>query len=136
VTIYGKTQETLFQEELSLTLDLREKFGTVSLSAEGSNYLHDFSKYNIDLFSILNLRLYKGFSVYCLGGYSWVHDQLSLIAREPTYEEMLLRLYELPMTDHYFFAVGIQFQFGSIFTNVINPRFGTSGSGGMHIEIH
>jgi len=135
-TIYGKTQETLFQQELSLTLDLREKFGTVSLSAEGANYLHDFSKYHIDLFSILNLRLYKGFSVYCLGGYSWVHDQLSLIAREPTYEEMLLRLYELPMTDHYFFAVGIQFQFGSIFTNVINPRFGTSGSGGMHIEIH
>ncbi len=135
-TIYGKTQETLFQQELSLTLDLREKFGTVSLSAEGANYLHDFSKYHIDLFSILNLRLYKGFSVYCLGGYSWVHDQLSLIAREPTYEEMLLRLHELPMTDNYFVAVGFQFQFGSIFTNVINPRFGTSGSGGMHIEIH
>ncbi len=135
-TIYGKTQETLFQEELSLTLDLREKFGTVSVSVEGANYLHDFSKYHIDLFSILNLRLYKGFSVYCLGGYSWVHDQLSLIAREPTYEEMLLRLYELPMTDNYFFAVGFQFQFGSIFTNVINPRFGTSGSGGMRIEIH
>jgi hypothetical protein len=135
-TIYGKTEETLFQQELSLTLDLREKFGTVSLSAEGANYLHDFSKYHIDLFSILNLRLYKGFSVYCFGGYSWVHDQLSLIAREPTYEEMLLRLHELPMTDNYFVAVGFQFQFGSIFTNVINPRFGTSGSGGMRIEIH
>jgi len=134
-TIYGKTEETLLKEELSLTLDLREKFGTVSLSAEGSNYFHDFSKYRIDLFSILNLRLYKGFSVYCFGGYSWVHDQLSLIAREPTYEEMLLRLHELPMTDNYFVAVGFQFQFGSIFTNVINPRFGTSGSGGMSIRI-
>jgi hypothetical protein len=134
-TIYGKTEETLFQEELSLTLDLREKFGTVSLSAEGSNYLHDFSKYRIDLFSILNLRLYKGFSVYCFGGYSWIHDQLSLIAREPTYEEILLRLHELPMVDNYFVAVGFQFQFGSIFTNVINPRFGTSGSGGMSISI-
>jgi len=134
-TIYGKTEETLLKEELSLTLDLREKFGTVSLSAEGANYLHDFSKYHIDLFSILNLRLYKGFSVYCFGGYSWVHDQLSLIAREPTYEEMLLRLHELPMTDNYFVAVGFQFQFGSIFTNVINPRFGTSGSGGMSIRI-
>ena len=134
-TIYGKTEETLLKEELSLTLDLREKFGTVSLSAEGANYLHDFSKYRIDLFSILNLRLYKGFSVYCFGGYSWVHDQLSLIAREPTYEEMLLRLHELPMTDNYFVAVGFQFQFGSIFTNVINPRFGTSGSGGMSIRI-
>ena len=134
-TIYGKTEETLFEEELSLTLDLREKFGTVSLSAEGSNYLHDFSKYRIDLFSILNLRLYKGFSVYCFGGYSWVHDQLSLIAREPTYEEILLRLRELPMVDNYFVAVGFQFQFGSIFTNVINPRFGTSGSGGLSINI-
>ncbi|NTV81449.1 MAG: response regulator [Candidatus Aminicenantes bacterium] len=136
-TIFGKLRETLLKEELSLTLDLREKFGTISVSAEGSNYLHDLGKYRIDTFGIVNLRLYKGLSVYVLGGYSWYHDsQLSLLGREPTYEEQLLRLRELPMTSNHFFAVGFQFQFGSIFTNVINPRFGTSGSGGMHIEIH
>ena len=136
-TIFGKLRETLFKQELSLTLDLREKFGTISLSAEGSNYLNDLGKYRIDTFSIVNLRLYKGLSVYVLGGYSWYHDsQLSLLGREPTYEEQLLRLRELPMTSNHFFAVGFQFQFGSIFTNVINPRFGSTGGSGMNISIH
>jgi len=136
-TIFGKIRETLFKQELSLTLDLREKFGTISLSAEGSNYLHDLGKYRIDTFGVVNLRLYKGLSVYVLGGYSWYHDsQLSLLGREPTYEEQLLRLRELPMNSNHFLAVGFQFQFGSIFTNVINPRFGSSGGGGMSISIH
>jgi hypothetical protein len=135
-TIFGKLRETLLKQELSLTLDLREKFGTISLSVEGSNYLHDLGKYQVDTFGIVNLRLYKGLSVYVLGGYSWLHDsQLSLLGREPTYEEILLRLRELPMNSNHFLALGFQFQFGSIFTNVINPRFGSSGSGGLSIHI-
>ncbi len=136
-TVFGKMRETLLKQELSLTLDLREKFGTISVSAEGSNYLHDLGRYRLDTFGIVNLRLYKGFSVYVLGGYSWLHDaQVSLRLREPTYEELLLRLVELPMNSNHFLAVGFQFQFGSIFTNVINPRFGSSGGGGMSISIH
>ncbi len=136
LTVFGKLRETLFKESLSLTLDLREKLGTVSLSVEASNYLHDLAKYRVDTFSIVNLRLYKGFSVYVIGGYSWIHDQLSLLGREPTLEEQLLRLRELPMHSNYFAAVGFQFQFGSIFTNVINPRFGSTGGGGLSIRMN
>jgi len=136
-TVFGKLRETLFKQGLSLALDLREKFGTISLSVEGSNYLHDLGKYKVDTFGLVNLRLYKGLSVYVLGGYSWLHEsQLSLLGREPTYEEILLRLRELPMNSSHFVAVGFQFQFGSIFTNVINPRFGSSGGGGLSIHIH
>ncbi len=137
LTVFGKLRETLLKQELSLTLDLREKFGTISVSAEGSNYLHALDQYRVDTFGIVNLRLYKGLSVYVLGGKSWYHDsQRSLLGREPTYEEQLLRLRELPMTSNHFVAVGFQFQFGSIFTNVINPRFGSTGGGGMSISIH
>jgi hypothetical protein len=135
-TVFGKTRETLFKESLSVTLDLREKWGTVSVSAEGSHYFHDFSKNRLDTFGIVNLRLYKGLSVFVLGGYSWIHDQISLLGREPTFEEILLRLRELPMNSNYFVSFGFQFTFGSIFTNVINPRFGSSGGGGMNIHIN
>ncbi|OGD18886.1 MAG: hypothetical protein A2W03_16810 [Candidatus Aminicenantes bacterium RBG_16_63_16] len=135
-TIYGKTRETLFQESLSATLDLREKWGTVSVSATGSHYFHDFGKNQLDLFGIVSLNLYKGLSVFGLVGYSWIHDQLSLLGREPTFEEQLLRLRELPRTSDYFVSIGFQFTFGSIFTNVINPRFGSSGGGGMSIRIN
>ena len=135
-TVFGKTRETLLKESLEATLDLREKWGTISVSAEGSHYFHDLGKYRVDTFGIVNLRLYKGFSVFVLGGYSWIHDQLSLLGREPTFEEILLRLRELPMNSNYFVSLGFQFTFGSIFTNVINPRFGSSGGGGMSISIH
>ena len=135
-TVFGKTRETLFKESLAATLDLREKWGTVSVSAKGSHYFHDLSKNRLDLFGIVNLRLYKGLSVFVLGGYSWIHDQLSLLGREPTFEEQILRLRELPMNNNYFVSFGFQFTFGSIFTNVINPRFGSSGGGGMRININ
>ena len=134
-TVFAKTRETLFRGSLAATLDLREKWGTVSVSAEGSHYFHDFSKNRLNVFGIINLRLYKGLSVFALYGRSWIKDQLSLLGREPTFEEQLLRLRELPMNSNYFISVGFQFTFGSIFTNVINPRFGSSGGGGMGIHI-
>jgi hypothetical protein len=134
-TRYGKLRQTLVQQSLSLNLDLREKFGTISVSAAGSHYFHDLSFWRVDTFGIVNLRLYKGLSFYVLGGYSWIHDQIYLLGRAPTYEEQLLRLRELPMNSNYFAAIGFQFQFGSIFTNVINPRFGSSGGGGLSIHI-
>lgn len=136
-TVFGRTRETLLKQDLSLTLDLREKFGTISVSTEASDYLHALGRYRIDTFGVVNLRLYKGLSVYVLGGYSWLHDaQTSLRLREPTYEELLLRLVERPMNTNHFLAVGFQFQFGSIFTNVINPRFGSAGGGGMRIVMN
>jgi hypothetical protein len=135
-TIYGKLRQTLLQQSLSLTLDLREKWGTISVSTDGSHYFYDFSKYRVNTFGIVNLRLYKGLSFYVMGSYAWIHDQIYLLGREPTYEEQLLRLRELPTNSNYFVAVGFQFQFGSIFTNVINPRFGSSGGGGLSIRIN
>jgi len=33
----------------------------------------------------------------------------------------------------YFATVGISYSFGSIFNNVVNPRFGSSGGGGSTI---
>ncbi|MCX6571932.1 MAG: hypothetical protein NT006_11040 [Candidatus Aminicenantes bacterium] len=135
-TVFGKTRETLFKESLSVTLDLREKWGTASVSAEGSHHFHDFSKNRLDTFGIVNLRLYKGLSVFTFVGYSWIRDQLSLLGREPTFEEILLRLRELPTNSNYFVSVGFQFTFGSIFTNVINPRFGSSGGSSMSISIN
>jgi len=135
VTVNGKLRQFTAQQSLSLALDLREKFGTVSLEVRAQDYVHDLAKYRVDTFSIVNLRLYKGLSVYVFGGYSWVHDQIYLMGREATYEELLLRLRELPMVDNYFAAIGFQFQFGSIFTNVINPRFGSTGGGGLSIHM-
>jgi hypothetical protein len=134
-TQFGMLRETLWTESLSVSLDLREKWGTISTSVSGVNYLNHFTKGHIDTFGTISLNLYKGLNFFILGGWSLIHNQLSLRLRPPTDDEVYLRLVALQTNSSYFFAVGVQFTFGSIFTNVINPRFGSSRSGSMSVSI-
>ena len=48
-------------------------------------------------------------------------------------EEVLLQRRQLETTYNYFFQVGFSYSFGSIFSNVVNPRFG-SGSRSISIS--
>jgi len=135
-TIYDKTSENLWNQSLSATFDIKEKRGSISTTLSGSHYFHDFSKNRVNIFSILNIRLIKGLSFFAIGSGSRVRDQLSLVKGEASLEDVLLRLTQLETGYSYFFIVGMSFTFGSIFTNVVNPRFGSSGSGGISIIIN
>jgi hypothetical protein len=135
ITIYDKTVENLWQQSLSITLDVREKWGSVSTTLGGAHYFHDFSKYNATLFTTINLQLFKGVNFYIFGGGSRIHDQIYLPKGEATLEDILLRRRQLETGYEYFFGFGLSYTFGSIFTNVVNPRFGSQGSGGVSIMI-
>jgi len=123
-TIYFKTSETLFSESLSIIAEVREPWGSVSASIEGSHYFHDFSKNRLTFWGFLSFRIFKGLSIYVRGRYERIRDQLSLPIEEATLEEILLRRRELETGYEYSLSIGINFTFGSIFTNVVNPRFG------------
>jgi hypothetical protein len=134
-TIFDKKSENLWRESLSVTLEVKEKWGAVSTSLEGSHYFHDFSKYNLSLFNVISLQLFKGINIFAFGGGSRIHDQLFLAKGEASLEEVLLRRKQLATTFNYFFSVGLSYTFGSIYTNVVNPRFGSTGGGGFEISI-
>jgi hypothetical protein len=55
---------------------------------------------------------------------SRIRDQLSLPARGATPEEVLLRLRRLRSGYEYRFQLSLTYTFGSIFSSVVNPRFG------------
>lgn len=135
-TIYDKIRETLWGQSLSLTLDLKEKWGTVSVSLSGSHYFHDWRKNRLTAFGVINLFLFKGLSFYVLGGGSRLHDQLSLAKRGASLEEVLLLRRQLETSYSYFLSIGLSYTFGSLFSNVVNPRFGTESEGGVRIEIY
>lgn len=135
VTIYEKNRQSLWQHALSATLSLKEKWGSISTSFSAAQYLHNVSFYNLNLFGTVNLNLTKGLSVYLIGGGSRIHDQLSLPKGELSLEEILLRRQQLKTSYEYFFIFGLSYTFGSIYTNVVNPRFGATGSGGVSIII-
>jgi len=128
-TIYGKTRESLWQESLTATLELKRKWGTISTSLEGSHYFHDFQKNRLQFSSELSIRIFKGLSFNISGSYSRIRDQLSLPRGGASLEEILLRRKELETTYNYYLSVGISYTFGSTKSRVVNPRFGTESHG-------
>ncbi|HDL19256.1 MAG TPA: hypothetical protein ENH29_09390 [Bacteroidetes bacterium] len=128
-TIFDKLNDHLFMESLSATFVVKEKWGSVTTSLRGSHYFHDFSKNHLGLNSNLNLRLFQGFSINLFGSVSLVNDQLGLRKSDYSTEDILLNRKELSTSYTYFAMIGLNYQFGSIFSNVVNPRFGSSGRG-------
>ena len=76
------------------------------------------------------LKLFRGFSINAFGSIERIHDQVYLSAGAATPEEVLVRQRQLLTGYRYDFNFGITYTFGSIFNNVVNPRFG-SGPGGI-----
>jgi len=130
-TVYGKLRENLFNENLSATYEVKERWGSVTSTLEGSHYFHDFKKKRLELRSNLSLRVFEGLSLTLFGNVSWIHDQLSLPMAEATDEDILLRRKQLATQYDYMLSVGFRYTFGSIYSNVVNPRFGSPrGRGG------
>jgi len=134
-TIFDKKAETLIQQELSGTLELKRPWGTVSTALSGSTYLHDFSKYRLELNTEVSVRIFQGLSFNIEGGASWIHDQLNLAKAGASIEDVLLQRKQLATSYDYFFMVGFSYSFGSIRSNVVNPRFGSPGGGGYSMRI-
>jgi hypothetical protein len=135
-TIYNKTEEGHFQHSLSVAYEVVQKWGSIDLNLNYSNYLYDWSKNNLSIYGGVDWRIVKGLSINFGVSASLIHDQLGLVKGGATTEEVLLRRKELETQFSYFTSFGLTFTFGSIYNNVVNPRFGNSGGGGMSISFN
>lgn len=132
LTVYDKLRQGLFREALSATLELKRPWGTVETSLEGSHYFFRPFKYRVELSTEISFRIWRGLSFEVDGSFAKIHDQMTLPKAGATPEEILLMLRELETDYSYYFSVGLNFRFGSLKSNVVNPRF---GSGGRSISI-
>jgi hypothetical protein len=123
-TLFGKTEETLGIHELSVTYDQRERWGSVEGQVLWFQYLHDLSKSRLEANGELSWRILRGLSVSAEASASRIRDQISLRRRGATPEEILLRLRELQSGYEYDFSLNVTYTFGSIFSSIVNPRFG------------
>jgi len=123
-TVYDKLRETLLNQSFSVIFELKEPWGNVGILLEGSNYLHDFSKNKIKIESGISLRISRGLSGNLDIAYSRVGDQLALPKTEASIEERLLELKRLATNYNLQLRLGLSFSFGSIYSNVVNSRFG------------
>ena len=123
-TLFGKTEETLVSHQLSVAFEQREPWGSLDARTEFSQYLHDLDKTRLELEGDVSFRLTRGLSVGAEISVSRIRDQLSLPARDATDEEILLRIRRLQSGYEYQVGMNVTYTFGSIFSSVVNPRFG------------
>jgi len=123
-TIYDKIEEHLFLQQLQLAYQVQQKWGSINVSLEGSNYFHDFSKNRLELSGYVTVRILKGLSLSIRGGAARINDQLSLVKGELTEADILLQLQELETSYNIDGEIGVTYTFGSIYNNIVNPRFG------------
>ncbi len=123
-TIRNKLKETLAHQSLSASLSVVQKWGSVSSTLTWKNYFFDWSYNNLRLYTSANLRIIKGLSFSIYGSVALVHDQISLPLGNATLEDVLLQR-KMQATDYsYYTSFGLTYTFGSIYNNVVNPRFG------------
>lgn len=133
-TIYLKTRETIPTQSVSAALAERQPWGTINVSWTGRNFINDPSKRSADLFGGISLQVVKGLSLNLSGDVSSIRDQVYLSNQGVTDEQILVQQRQLATSYRYFVGFGVSYTFGSIFNNVVNPRFG-SGNGGGGITI-
>jgi hypothetical protein len=124
LTLYQKMKETLPAHELSVTYEQRERWGTLQARVEWSQFLHDLEKSRLELEGEMSVRVTRGLSVSAEVNASRIRDQLSLPARGASQEEILLRLRRLQSGYEYQVGMSLTYSFGSIFSSIVNPRFG------------
>jgi hypothetical protein len=122
-TIFDEKTQLLLRNRLDISLSLKQKWGSVTLGINGSNYFHDLSKNSAGCFTSVNWSIIEGLTLNGFFTYDIVNDQLNLPKGELTDEEILLQLSERATSFNFYTFFGLSYTFGSIYNNVVNPRF-------------
>jgi len=123
-TIYGKTNEGLFQTSLMADVEIFKTWGSIESSLTGSLYLKDFAQNRLTWNFEIDIRIFKRLTFDIEWRLSMIHDQLFLEREGASYEEVLLRRKRLETQYDYSIEFGIGYSFGSLKNNIVNPIFG------------
>lgn len=123
-TLFGRLEESRAVQQLSAAYEQREPWGTLEGRVEATNYFPGLDTHRIEVDAEVDLNLLRGLSLSIEGSASRIRDQFTLPRRNATPEEVLLRLRELRSGFEARLQLGIEYQFGSPFAAIVNPRFG------------
>lgn len=122
-TVYLKDSEYLFQQIISQQLRYDQPWGRINIGISATSYLHDMSLNSLEFDPSLSIRITRGLFVNLYGRYRIINDQISLPAGDITDTERLLGERQQATTYELRFSFGLSYTFGSIYSNIVNPRF-------------
>ena len=125
-TIYFKTSERLPDHQLQLSYSMTQPWGSASASVSGQQYLHDPHLYSASAFADANIRLFRGFSLNFFGSASTIYNQIAIPRRGASADDVLLNRRQLVTPYEVSGNISLSYTFGSIFNNIVNPRFSSA----------
>lgn len=125
-TLFGKLRETMPVQTITVAFSQRQTWGSLDLGTEAVSYLNDLSRRHLTYSAGANLRIVKGLSLRFNGAYESIHDQFYIPKETVTHDDALLRQTQQSTRFSQYFSVGLNYSFGSVFNNVVNPRFGSA----------
>lgn len=125
-TIFLKDSEWIMSQEISTRLRYDQSWGRIDIRLSGMHYFHDTSLNRVEINPSFNIRIIRGLSVNLSGRYRIINDQLSLELPtdvDPNDPGEIIRGAQRPTSYDYRISFGLSYTFGSIYNNVVNPRF-------------
>jgi hypothetical protein len=126
-TQFEKLREVLPVHTFSTVFSQRQTWGSVNAGVDAVSYLSDLARRRITYSLGANVRIVKGLSVNFSGSYQSIHDQFYIPKESITRDEALLRQTQQSTRFSQFVFFGLNYSFGSVLNNVVNPRFGGGG---------
>ena len=121
-TLYGKTEENLWDQSVRISARFRKPWGSLFSSLQGRHFFHDLSKNSVAFNNRVNLQVIKGLAFSVTTNFEFINDQLHLPKGEASLEDILLQQRSLSTDFEFYFAMGVSYTFGSIYNNIINTR--------------
>jgi len=128
ITLFQRLAETRPEQSLEISADFVQPWGELLVSVEGAHLLDDPTKHRVDLFSNIEIRLFRGLNLDIRGSVARIKDQIYLSAAELTDEEIIIGQREIGTDYEYEMEIGLSFTFGSVFNNIVNPRLNSGGN--------
>jgi hypothetical protein len=134
---YDSPEHWLFQHSLSLNAGFIQKWGNVNMSMSWDNFLNSFrldsakiKGRNVNTFSIggyIEVRIVKGLSLSISSNANFTKGIYPNIPRKFfSRDDLLTNTRQYPTQKGLYTYFGINYRFGSIYNNVVNPRFNGS----------
>ena len=125
-TIFNETEETVPFHKLGIQYRAVAPWGNAGVGLDASQYLHKSGLYNVGASGNISLRIMRGLELSLSASGSKVRDQIYIPLAAISEEDILLGRQNLPTGYQYRASVGLNYRWGSTFSNIVNVRFPSS----------
>jgi hypothetical protein len=122
-TRYFKLEEMIYRHQLAVAIGFNQQWGSSNFSFRGGHFLNDASFWSFNMNGDVEWRVYRGLSLSFNARAAIIRDDRAVLKGDASVEEVLLQLRKLSSTYSFQAGFGISYSFGSIYNNVVNPRF-------------